>query len=134
MTDCLDYWQTKENVLLVKESLSYPFTCFFLEQKQGNCLEKPFFFHWNLRWNGKPWKKTIQCLIKKQTIISKCHNNFYKSLENVSRGAFKTEWNIYDRAFFAKIDIGWKPLTIFANKLHHRCLAGFLIHLWYLVQ
>ena len=50
MTDCLDYWQTKENVLLEKESLSYPFTCFFLEQKQkGNCLEKPFFFslkHW----------------------------------------------------------------------------------------
>ena len=40
----------------------------------------------------------MQCLfdfrIKKRTNKSKSHNNLYKSLENVSRGVFRTQLNI----------------------------------------
>ena len=35
---------------------------------------------------------------------------------------------------FAKIVNGWKPLIIFAKKLHLRCLTGFWIRLWYLLR
>ena len=41
------------------------------------------------------------------------------------RGVFRNQSNIYDGVFFAKIVNGFKPLTIFAKKLHHRCLTGF---------
>ena len=40
--------------------------------------------------------------MKKYKVFPKRHNNLYKSLENVSRGIFGTQSNIYDGAFFAK--------------------------------
>ena len=33
-----------------------------------------------------------------------------------NKGVFRTESNIYDAAFFAKIVNSWKPFTIFAKK------------------
>ena len=41
------------------------------------------------------------------------------------RSVFRTLSNIYYVAFLAKIVNNIKPLTIFAKKLHHRCLTGF---------
>ena len=52
----------------------------------------------------------------------------------VLKTKFETEKKVYlepcqtsKMDFFAKIDNGWKPLTIFAKKLHLRYFTGFLI-------
>ena len=37
-----------------------------------------------------------------EQIIPKCYSNLYKSLENVSRGIFRTQSNIYDGVFLWK--------------------------------
>ena len=42
-------------------------------------------------------------------MFSKCQNDLYKSLDDVSRGVFRTHWEIYDGAFFKKINNAWKP-------------------------
>ena len=44
---------------------------------------------------------------------------------HVVRGVFRTQSNIYDGAFFAKIVNAQKPLIISAKKLHRRCSTGF---------
>ena len=43
------------------------------------------------------------------------------------RGMFRTQSNTYDGAFYVKIGNVLKPLSIFAEKLHHRCLTGFYL-------
>ena len=58
----------------------------------------------NVKWETP--KKEMQCLfnfrIMKQKNIDKFHSNLYKSLENASRGTWRTQSNIYDRAFLQK--------------------------------
>ena len=39
----------------------------------------------------------------------KCQNDLYKSLDDVSGRVFRTHWEIYDGAFFKKINNAWKP-------------------------
>ena len=42
------------------------------------------------------------------------------------KAVFRTQSNIHDTMeVFAKIVNSFHPLTIFAKKLHHRCLSGF---------
>ena len=48
------------------------------------------------------------------------------------RGVFRTQLNIYDEVFFAKI-VGkqcFQLLTTSQNKLHCRCSTGLNIHFW----
>ena len=44
-------------------------------------------------------------------------------LMRTSKDIFRTESNIYEAAFFAKIGNSYKPLAIFTNKLHRRYAA-----------
>ena len=43
----------------------------------------------------------------------------------LGRGLFRTLSNIYDRTILVKIFNGFKPLTIFAKRLHLWCSTGF---------
>ena len=42
-----------------------------------------------------------------------------------AKGVLRTMWNIFGGVFFEKIVNHFKPLKIFAEKLHHRLLIGF---------
>ena len=52
-------------------------------------------------------------------------NYLVVSFHMVTRGIFRTQPNICDGPFFAKRVNNYKPLTIFAKRLCHRCLTGF---------
>ena len=52
-------------------------------------------------------------------------NYLVVSFHMVTRGIFRTQPNICDGPFFAKRVNDYKPLTIFAKRLCHRCLTGF---------
>ena len=46
------------------------------------------------------------------------------------RGTFRTLWNIYKGAFFAKIINSFKLLTIFEKRLRRRCSTRLKIGVW----
>ena len=58
------------------------------------------------------------------TFFSKRRSDLYRSLDNVSRGVFRTHSNIYGEAFLQKILLGLL-LTILTKLLHHRCFTGY---------
>ena len=60
--------------------------------------------------------------------------HYTRPLVAACRGVFRTWSNIYNGAFFLEILNGFELVTIFAKKLHHRCLnglkIGFLLRVW----
>ena len=72
---------------------------------------------------GGPTKQVIKCkdLVKQRK---------YTDTNTSVRDVFRTQVNIYNGAFFAKIVNGFQLLTIFAKNLHHWCLTGFSIYLY----
>ena len=57
----------------------------------------------------------------------RCCSQFRKQhpLWKAGRGLFKTQLNIYHRAFFTKVSNGSKPLIIFEKNFHVICSTGF---------
>ena len=71
-----------------------------------------------------PILKSIRIITKQNKVplpkfVSKVIASFY------SRGVFRTLSNILSCNIFSKIVNEFQSFTIFAKKLHHRCLSGF---------